>query len=88
MIRVLFFASLREAVGMDAWTYSPDAAASPLGLGSLLGALKRVLGPDGYAAITSENVRIAVNQEFVDGTARVDLISGDEVAFLPPVTGG
>ncbi len=88
MIRVLFFASLREAAGMDAWTYSPDVAASPLRLSSVLAALKPALGPDGYAALTAENVRIAVNQEFVDGAARIDLKSGDEVAFLPPVTGG
>lgn len=88
MIRVLFFASLREAVGMDAWTYSPGSAGSSLRLSALLAALKPALGPEGYAALTAENVRIAVNQEFVDGAARVDLKSGDEVAFLPPVTGG
>ena len=41
----------------------------------------------GYAALTAENVRIAVNQEFIDGEA-AELRSGDEVAFLPPVTGG
>ena len=88
MIRVLFFASLREAVGMDGWTYSPDATGSPLRLSSLLAALKPVLEPDGYAALTAENVRVAVNQDFVDGAARVELKPGDEVAFLPPVTGG
>ena len=89
MIRVLFFASLREAVGMDAWAYSQDAAdPPPLLLSSLLAALKPALGADGYAALTAENVRIAVNQEFVDGAAQVDLNPGDEVAFLPPVTGG
>ena len=88
MIRVLFFASLREAVGMDAWTFSPDSAGSPPRLSSLLAALRPTLEPDGYAALTAENVRIAVNQEFVDGAARVELKPGDEVAFLPPVTGG
>ena len=88
MIQVLFFASLREAVGMEAWTYSLDVGGSSAGLGSLLAALKAALGPDGYAALTAENVRIAVNQEFVDGAARVELKPGDEVAFLPPVTGG
>ncbi|MCZ0943636.1 MAG: MoaD/ThiS family protein [Gammaproteobacteria bacterium] len=88
MIRVLFFASLREAVDMDAWTYSPNVAGSSVRLSALLAALKPALGPEGYAALTAENVRIAVNQEFVDGAARVDLKSGDEVAFLPPVTGG
>ncbi|MCY4342698.1 MAG: MoaD/ThiS family protein [Gammaproteobacteria bacterium] len=88
MIRVLFLASLREAVGMDAWTYAPEAAGSSLRLNALLAALKPALGADGYAALTAENVRIAVNQEFVEGAARVELKPGDEVAFLPPVTGG
>ena len=88
MIRVLFFASLREAVGMDAWTYSPAAAGSSLRLSALLAALKPTLGADGYAALTAENVRVAINQEFVEGAARVELKPGDEVAFLPPVTGG
>jgi molybdopterin converting factor subunit 1 len=31
-------------------------------------------------------VRVAVNQEFADWSARV--AAGDEVAFFPPVTGG
>ena len=88
MIRVLFFASLREAVGMDAWSYAPEAAGPPLRLSALLAALKPTLGADGYAALTAENVRIAVNQELVEGSARVELKPGDEVAFLPPVTGG
>ena len=88
MIRVLFFASLREAVGMDAWTHSLDGAGSSLPLSALLVALKASLEPGGYAALTAENVRIAVNQAFVDRTAGIALKSGDEVAFLPPVTGG
>lgn len=73
---------------MDAWTYAPEAAGSSLRLNALLAALKPALGADGYAALTAENVRIAVNQEFVEGAARVELKPGDEVAFLPPVTGG
>ena len=73
---------------MDAWNYAPEAAGCALRLSALLAALRPALGPEGYAALTAENVRIAVNQEFVDGPAGIDLQPGDEVAFLPPVTGG
>ena len=86
MIRVLFFASLKEAVGLDCWECGvPQGDA--MRLDALLAALRQQLGAAGYAALTAENVRIAVNQEFIDGEA-AELRSGDEVAFLPPVTGG
>ena len=41
------------------------------------------------AALRAENVRLAVNQTLAgasDGRLRIDV--DDEVAFLPPVTGG
>jgi len=36
--------------------------------------------------LTAENVRVAVNQEMVNGDLQVR--NGDEIAFFPPVTGG
>ena len=71
---------------MDCWECGvPQGGA--VRLDALLAALRQQLGAAGYAALTAENVRIAVNQEFIDGGA-AELRSGDEVAFLPPVTGG
>jgi len=75
MVRVKFFASLREQLGsgelevpavpgmrvMDVWH---AAAGQPL----------------------PEQILMARNQEYVQGEAQVS--DGDEIAFFPPVTGG
>ena len=77
---VKFFASLREDLGRAELEL---AAAS---VADLLDALRAELGAD-MAAIEQENVRIAVNQDLIDDFNQ-PLAAGDEVAFLPPVTGG
>jgi molybdopterin converting factor subunit 1 len=80
---VRFFASLREAAG----TASLDLALpGHARFDDLLAALERELRPGALAALRAENVRLAVNQELV--TPPFELADGDEVAFLPPVTGG
>ncbi len=87
MIRVLFFASLREAVGFPEIDLPLGTESGPgCDLDVLLAELKNRLTSSAYAALIAENVRIAVNRELVAGT--VALRAGDEVAFLPPVTGG
>lgn len=87
MIRVLFFASLREAVGFPECELPLHGGGGrPFGIEALMAELRSRLPAGGYAALVAENVRIAVNRELVDGT--VALQAGDEVAFLPPVTGG
>jgi molybdopterin converting factor small subunit len=58
----------------------------PTDLDALLGLLSDRLDGEAYAAITAVAVRIAVNQTLVEGN--IPLALGDEVAFLPPVTGG
>ena len=80
MITVLFFASLREDVGHAALTVAADST------DALIDALEDVLSTEGYAAVREPNVRIAVNQTLIEGNTQ--LSPGDEVAFLPPVTGG
>ncbi len=82
-VRIRFFASLREAAGTDELRLAlPDGA----GVESLMEALEQRLPPMAVAAITAENVRVACNQELV--SPPFHLSEGDEVAFLPPVTGG
>ena len=79
-IRVLFFASLREDVGIaEISVQAHDTMA-------LLKALAEQLPEPAMQALTQDNVRIAVNQQIIEGNTR--LTAGDEVAFLPPVTGG
>ncbi len=82
-VSVLFFASLQEATQTDAMQLSlPDAS----NLTTLMQRLEQDLSSDAVAAVRSENVRIAVNQALVSNSCTLQ--DGDEIAFLPPVTGG
>ncbi len=84
-VRAVFFASLREAVGNDVLDVDIDDGAN---LADLRRCLATRLRADQRAAIDAADVRVAVNRRLVhDGEASV-LSAGDEVAFMPPVTGG
>ncbi len=84
MIRVLFFARIRDQLGCSnlelEWADCPDN----------LDALQEYLcarGGDAWrAALAGDNVIRAINQSVVEGSPA--LSDGDEVAFFPPVTGG
>ena len=82
MVRVLFFAHLREALGSgESLPYSAQIAT--------VAALRGQLAQRGGAwqtLDTTRNLRAAVNQTMVGLDAAVR--DGDEVAFFPPVTGG
>jgi len=79
-IRVLFFGALREAAGTK-------ETAETLPAGASVGALRAKLRAE-LAAFDAQadRLRAAVNREFVDDQAFLE--EGDEVAFLPPVSGG
>ena len=81
--RILFFASLRDSTQTDELTLFLD---SPVALSDLLEKLTDELPAAGVAALKAENVRVAVNQTFLTGPGLIQ--PGDEVAFMPPVTGG
>ena len=76
--RILYFASLRDAAGRD----GEDCVAATADARALYAQLRERHG----FALGHERLRMAVNGEF----ARWDriLVDGDEVAFLPPVSGG
>ncbi len=83
MIKVLYFAGLREALGTASEEVSP-----PLDLLDV-GALRAHLaarGGDWEKLLTTKNLRFAVNQDMARADTPVH--DGDEVAFFPPVTGG
>lgn len=83
MIRVLFFASTREALGLDGLDIElPRPAVT---VDEVLAEL-RLRGPVWAEALSQGRVLHAVNHEMVSSGSRVE--DGDEVAFFPPVTGG
>ncbi len=83
-VKVLFFASLRERLGV-----SREEVELPAGVATL-GALRAHLAARGepWTAALAEGrlLRMAVNQDMAGAEAPVG--PGDEVAFFPPVTGG
>lgn len=83
MIRLLYFAWVRERIGHASEEVAIDA---PLSLAELVALLAR--RSPGHAAALAEpgRLRAAVNAEFATFDARVS--PGDEVALFPPVTGG
>lgn len=81
-LRVLFFAGLRDQSGTGELAFS---SAAPLAVGDLSAELARRY-PQLAEGLHSSGVRVAVNEEFV-GTNH-QLTDGDEVAFIPPVSGG
>lgn len=84
MIRLLFFARLREALGVAGEELElPDTVHSVAELMASLAARGGVWQSQFDGCVP---VRAAVNQELVANTAAIK--AGDEVAFFPPVTGG
>lgn len=84
MIEILYFARLREQLGVDRETL--PAPAGPATVGDIAAMLRQRGGA--WAEVLDEDraVLAAVNQAL----ARRDTLvaDGDEVAFFPPVTGG
>jgi len=76
--RVLYFASLRDAAGRDAEAVEfADADARRL--------YAQLRERHGFA-LAQRSLRLAINGEFAAWDR--PLADGDEIAFLPPVSGG
>jgi len=84
-LNILYFASLREDLGMDRETLEVDDAAV-----SATSDLMKLLSQRGEqwraVMLDNPNLLVAVNQE--TATPDTMLSDNDEVAFFPPVTGG
>ena len=84
MVTLLYFASLRESVGV-----SREQLALPLGNSTVSALVEQLRARDGRwteAFAPGRQWRVAVNQQMASLATPVR--PGDEVAFFPPVTGG
>jgi len=79
-IEVLYFAQLKEAMGKDRETVD---VAAPGTVHEVVELLRR--RPE-WAMVSSLPLSFAVNEEIVHGNH--ELSDGDQLALLPPVSGG
>jgi len=79
-MRVLFFAQLKDVTGCDSVELAPSG---PLDVEKLWAELVQRF-PE--LAAHRANVRLARNWEYAD--ARTQFLNTDEVALIPPVSGG
>jgi molybdopterin synthase sulfur carrier subunit len=79
-IRIRLFAGLREQAGWaeQHWPLTAGTASPPYTPATAWDALQ--------LPGSINNVRIAINHQFAD--PRTPLRAGDELAFLPPISGG
>jgi molybdopterin synthase sulfur carrier subunit len=81
MITVLFFGQLKETLEAASVQISTENS------GNTVADLRQFLiQHHGMTALLSDTIRFACNQTFCD---EKDIIqAGDEIAFMPPMTGG
>lgn len=82
-VHVKFFASLRESIGMSELDLDlPDQAQRQ----HLMEALCNALNSTQFTQLAATRNSIAINQNLTRGDFK--LKPEDEIAFLPPITGG
>lgn len=81
-LHVRLFAGLRESAGWSERSVQVPAGATPLHLWRQLELADAWPG----GARLPEGLRVAINQAFA--AADTPLADGDELAFLPPISGG
>jgi sulfur-carrier protein len=77
-LRLLYFASLRDQAGRDVEEIETTAA-------SAHDVYRQARERHGFA-LDQDRLRVAINGQFADW--KQALADGDEVVFLPPVSGG
>ncbi|MCR4332865.1 MAG: molybdopterin converting factor subunit 1 [Sulfuricaulis sp.] len=83
-IRILYFARLREDMGIGGELFEPPAEA-----GNVRGLREQLVARGGASAAAlgqGKALRVSVNQDLARDDTPVK--AGDEIAFFPPVTGG
>lgn len=83
MIRLLYFAGLRETLACDGEDYPLEESMSVAELRARLASRGE---PWSQALAPEQPILAAINQRVAGADARIQ--PGDEVGFFPPVTGG
>ena len=83
MIKVLYFASIREVLGRDQDQLQVNTATT---VDSLIDELVVIHGELWHQMLRNKKVLVAINQTVATLDAAIS--EGDEIAFFPPVTGG
>ena len=84
MVTLLYFASLRESLGLSREQVPLPAPAATIS--TLVEQLRNRDGRWTEAFAPGKSWRVAVNQQMAN--MATPLKPGDEIAFFPPVTGG
>lgn len=84
-LRLVFLGRLEELAGRAFEDMAPTA---PLDWNDLLGWLGGCYSSQLADSIDGHRVKIAVNGALVADKSAIVLVDGDEIAFLPPVSGG
>jgi sulfur-carrier protein len=77
-LRLLYFASLRDQAGRDGEEIETTAATAT-------DVYRQARDRHGFA-LAEDRLRVAINGQFADW--KQALADGDEIVFLPPVSGG
>lgn len=84
MLRIRFFAAIRENIGRSTLELPRPTGVSDIA--SLVRHLDATVLPGCAALLLADNTLVAVNREVA---AAADAVAdNDEIAFYPPVTGG
>ena len=82
MIKVLFFARLREQLATESLQIEASENLTAENIRQQLASTNELWGK----VMNADSLLVAVNQEVTDWSQKIN--EGDEVAFFPPVTGG
>jgi molybdopterin synthase sulfur carrier subunit len=77
-VRLLFLGRLEDLAGASERTVAAGSLADVLA----------ALGPELAAALQGERIKLALNGALIAHSSGFVLGEGDELAFLPPVSGG
>lgn len=84
MIKILFFASLKDVTGCS--EQQLELAEGVETIADLIVRLGELLGERWVTSVANSTVLCALNQEICSIDTKIS--DGDEIAFFPPVTGG